>query len=83
MLISGKLRIALGEGRSQQGGEPNEHFSHHYHHYLSPPGCTGNRCMTEEMISEELKDNMNCNSQDTKLKQQVTQLFDLSRGRFF
>lgn len=53
----GKMRTALGEGRSQQGGEPSECFSHHYQHYLSPPGHTANSCMTE-MISEALKDNI-------------------------
>lgn len=57
MLPSGKMRLALGEGRSQKGGKPSEHFSHHYHHYLSPPRYTENSCMTE-IISEELKDNI-------------------------
>ena len=53
MLTSGKMRIALGEGRSQQGGEPSEHFV-----------IIGIIChlqdtqQTEEMISEELKDNI-------------------------
>lgn len=56
MLTSGRMRNALGEGRSQEGGEPSEHFSHHCYH-LSPPGFTASSCMTE-MISEELKDNM-------------------------
>ena len=58
MLTSGKMRNALGEGRSQRGGEPDEHFSHHYHHHLSPPGYTANSCMTEVIISEELQDNI-------------------------
>lgn len=58
MLTSGKMRTALGEGRSQQGGEPNEHFSHHYHHHLSPPGYTVKSCMTEEIIADEIKDNI-------------------------
>lgn len=52
------MRTALGEGRSQQGGEPDEHFSHHYHHHLSPPGYTVKSCMTEEITSEEIKDNI-------------------------
>lgn len=60
MLTSGKMRIARGEGRSQQGGELPEHFSHHYHHHhhLSPPGYTAKGCMTEEIISGEFKDNI-------------------------
>lgn len=58
MLTSGKMRIARGEGRSQQGGELAEHFSHRYHHHLSPPGYTVKGCMTEEIISGEFKENI-------------------------